>query len=253
MSMSRTLFTWPVRILVPLLLVVAAVGVVPVAAHADHPDDIVCTEEFWGLVVEENGEFWICTYDPTLNDFVWEPAEGLWDESNAKTTTTMSPFTEMTRSRVEDLWDGLHTGADAYSGRNNALWSAPAGWLTDRTILYKWNGSAWSQCGDSGWYSNSFATTHFTPTFYWGSACGDAAYYGTWGAGYQWTGSAWNGSYVWSGYIWLDPLGFAATAPTAAPTGPAPARPRAPRGTPNNPVGGQHRISGTSSVTVIVN
>ncbi len=208
-----------------------------------------------------SSRYWICGFNSQLGIWIWEPAEGLWDESSANSYFTRSAggftYREMTRGRVEDLWDGLNTGADVYSSRNGRGWSVPRGWLTDRSVLYKWNGSAWNQCGDSGWYSNGGTQNRFTPTFFWGAACGAAAWYGTWGYGYQWTGSAWNGGGAWSGYIYLDDFGSMAQAnnkPTPPPANSSPAaRPQKPStGPPSNSRGGSYLSPGEGQVTVDV-
>ncbi|WP_131803858.1 hypothetical protein [Pseudofrankia sp. BMG5.36] len=227
-----------------------------VVARADALPTPWCSEEQEGDTQEHiaTGEWWICEYDPAFG-WIWKPAQWLFDEEDTEDDFSIQQgsniYLNRTLSRVEDLWDGLHTGADVFSALNGTRWSVPAGWLQNQMIIQKWNGSSWVNCNSSPWYSNNSATDAFTPTVYWGSACGENGWYSSWGAGYQWTGSAWNGGSVWSGLIYLDCKSCRSQQQPEPPTT-TPPTPKfdVPRGTPDDLKGKQRRIPASSSVTI---
>jgi hypothetical protein len=84
----------------------------------------------------------------------------------------------------------------------------PAGYLIDRAVLYRWNGSAWAVCRDTGWVYNSSNVAGFTIWDEWSvgdwgdpSPCG-AGSYQTHGASFEYNGG-WRGGWLWSGAHWL--------------------------------------------------
>jgi hypothetical protein len=81
----------------------------------------------------------------------------------------------------------------------------PVGWLTARTVLYYFNGSAWLICRDSGWLASTDIASSWSVGLQSASPwCGDA-WYGTDGYGFVWNGSVWRGgglsspAQFWSG------------------------------------------------------
>jgi hypothetical protein len=130
----------------------------------------------------------------------------------------------------------------AYSGDSFAF--RPAGSLALRLQTWRWNGSAWGVCVDSGYIYNSSATYGLGAWYTYGSQtpCGDG-YYGTMGYGYQYNGG-WKGGAEWSGYVQLTTSPFLAASSDAPaispPTGPPPASkarpPRPDNQRPNKPL-----------------
>lgn len=93
---------------------------------------------------------------------------------------------------------------------NGALSNLPAGWLANATVVYRWNGSAWSNCRDSGFYysSGAWATLNVTWNFL-TPPCGDG-FYATNNYGFAWDGGGWRGSPsgIFAGYLtWSGCLG----------------------------------------------
>lgn len=91
------------------------------------------------------------------------------------------------------------------TGENcGVYYSRPAGYLATRFIAQKWNGSAWSDCWDTGWYYSTATADEWyvyasnSPD---GPVCGDGDYrtygfsymdetgYNNWIGGAIWTGS----------------------------------------------------------------
>lgn len=60
------------------------------------------------------------------------------------------------------------------------FWNRPPGYIYNQIILFKWNGSGWGSCRDSGGYTNQVTTYGFFLTWNFGSnpPCG-VGYYGT--------------------------------------------------------------------------
>jgi hypothetical protein len=94
----------------------------------------------------------------------------------------------------------------------------PAGYMANEIVYYKWTGSAWSVCLDSGYYYNG--APYYTFWLYWDSfstpPCGDG-YYGNFSASYVFD-HQWQGGSVWSGYEYFPtspgPRPYAAAAPS---------------------------------------
>jgi hypothetical protein len=228
----------PFRVLTTFLLVAATLTIGQGAARADYPDDS-CTGATEGDVVTRSNETWMCGYDGDIEDFVWKPA---WAESDPPNywiynygwaTSSTGIYEHGTRSRIEFLPDGVHSGADDFSYRNNSRWGTTH---VAESLLYYWDGATWVQCGSTGQLTGS-SSFRFAPTWGWNSACGEGRYYATTAWSWQWTGSAWNGSSAWSGFIWAPCRGcLAALDQPAPPTGRPSADPPAP------PVGPPGRV-----------
>lgn len=108
----------------------------------------------------------------------------------------------------------------------------PAGWLAAATVVQRWNGSAWTDCRDSGFYYSSGSWAWMNVTYRFGSApCGDG-YYSTYGYGFVWDGGRWRGNPggVWSGYMhWSGCPQCLTVEPPAPPSQPPPTVDRAPK------------------------
>lgn len=231
--------------LAALLLILAVLTVGQGVAKADYPD-YDCTESTWGDIVTKNGETWICTfkYDEHLgiSIYIWIPAyeelgpPDLWEFEEGYAASFRGSYSHLTRSRVEQLPDGIHTGADDYSYNNNRRAKATH---VSQNVLYYWNGSGWSVCGDTGQITSGPNSYAFAPTWGWGNACGQNRSYGTIAYTWQWTGSAWNGSNAWSGQLLLECAGCLAAAETSSPSTVPPVPDRA---APTGPPGGRMKL-----------
>jgi hypothetical protein len=229
---------WQIRsihTLVVTALVAAMLAVVSAPAKADHPDGdgpSSCNELNWGKIEGPiNGEYWICEYVPALNDFIWRPIPPpRWNVAFGESTSQLGNHLHMTRSRTEQVYDGVHTGADDHSYRNGARWRTTH---VAQSFLYYWDGFTWVGCGQTGQIQGSRSYV-FAPTWGWGSACGENRWYAATGWTWQWTGSTWNGASAWSGHIWAPCLGCLTATRQAAPDVPPPlAVATAPDGTPD--------------------
>lgn len=93
----------------------------------------------------------------------------------------------------------------SFSGGSCAApWNRPVGSLASDIQFYRWNGSGWGLCRDSGWYYSTVSTWGWELGWNFGSSppCG-AGYYHTAGFGYQFNGFDWRGGYVATDYLYL--------------------------------------------------
>lgn len=73
-----------------------------------------------------------------------------------------------------------------------------------RRQLYRWEGSSWQVCNDSGWVYNTFRTAQVYHQRTFASAICGPRYYGTMGSGFVFQNvGGWSGGGTWSGYHWL--------------------------------------------------
>lgn len=116
------------------------------------------------------------------------------------------------------------------------FWNRPPGYIYNQIILFKWNGSGWGSCRDSGGYTNQVTTYGFFLTWNFGSnpPCG-VGYYGTAANAYVWDGGRWRGQGggLWSGYLHLSGSLLVAADESVAP--PADSRPQMPKPPRNKP------------------
>jgi hypothetical protein len=215
----------PIRVLITLFLMAATLTLGQGVANADYPHDS-CTGATEGDVVTRSNETWECGYDGDIEDYIWKPAfqdttpPNYWIFSYGWSLSNTGIYEHGTRSRIEFLPDGVHSGADDFSYRNGSRWSTTH---VAESFLYYWDGSTWVQCGGTGQVSGS-GSFRYAPTWGWNAACGENRYYATTAWSWQWTGSAWNGSSAWSGFIWAPCRSgcLAAADPPAPPAGKPP-------------------------------
>jgi hypothetical protein len=93
----------------------------------------------------------------------------------------------------------------------------PVGWLSARTILNYFNGSAWVTCRDSGWVWNTDIASSWSVGLQSASPwCGDAWYYAD-ALGWVWNGSVWRGGGITTPTQFWSGGGGGAAAPIQAP------------------------------------
>jgi len=91
------------------------------------------------------------------------------------------------------------------TGSCGAAWNRPPGSLAALIQFYRWSGSSWSLCRDSGWYYNNVSTWGWEVSWAFGSTppCG-AGYYHTAGFGSQFNGFSWRGGYRAADYLYIS-------------------------------------------------
>ena len=106
------------------------------------------------------------------------------------------------------------------------LTNAPTGRLANVTVVYRWTGSSWLNCRDSGFYYSGGAWAWFGLTWSFGTPpCGDGFYF-TNNYGFVYDGAQWRGnpSGVASGHMtWMGCLSCRSAAAPPAPKAPPPA------------------------------
>jgi hypothetical protein len=83
-------------------------------------------------------------------------------------------------------------------------WARPEGFLSVKTILKRWNGSAWVTCQETPWLYSLSAGTYYAGNLGWGPAPCGAGYYGAHVGAYEKYNGVWNGGWVWSDYIYVS-------------------------------------------------
>jgi hypothetical protein len=94
------------------------------------------------------------------------------------------------RTEREDR--SIKTGADVNTA--TSLWPVQAGNLRNRSVLFASDGNSWFACRDSQWTYNSSASYTLSPTFDWGSACGENRYYTSYSYHQTFFNGTWFGS-----------------------------------------------------------
>ncbi|MFJ5546395.1 hypothetical protein [Streptomyces sp. NPDC093225] len=110
-------------------------------------------------------------------------------------------------SHTKDFDHLIRCGWDRY---------VPAGWIGSLETIWKWTGTEWAVCFDTGWRFNTATQWKTDFSRYWNVPCGPG-FYGVTANGYVWDEEwdEWRGGSVWSGYHELAGDGFAASASRA--------------------------------------
>lgn len=210
-------------LLLSTVLLVSSVG----TANATHPEDLgqACHGGRIGeLFTSPDGELHVCAYDGDIDAHIWVPIMNGVQAPRARTFNDGTNCNYVV-SAMELLNTNVLTVSDFYSRGGPACnWNMyqNAGNLAHYSKLWKWNGSTWVVCQESGWnYSTSMKDRMLQRFAYGVQPCG-VGYYGNeaWGAQYA---NGWKvGTSVWSGYIYVGGSSAAAASSTeagAAPVG----------------------------------
>lgn len=229
------------RFVIVLCVLVGSLSLTAVPADARHPHEErkVCgTPDYrpGAIVITTDGEMWICIYDPEFDMFLWDPVdpdEGEEADTHEKSFVGFNDY-HYKVSRTEYIRGTLMTGSDTYV--RSPYWSPlfqPAGHIANFSRLWKWNGSSWFVCRDSGWAYTSFVTESLVPTWKWGSAPCGSGYYGNHAFGAHYRYGQWLVSGpTWSGYLYATDLTILASDSTSTPQVQAPEPGRRPPGVP---------------------
>jgi hypothetical protein len=114
---------------------------------------------------------------------------------------------------------------------NGRLSNLPAGWLAVANTTWKWSGSAWTKCADSGFAYSSGSWAWMAIGWGWPSVPCGSGYYASNSYAFAWDGGAWRGnpSGVWSGYMYWNACPTCLSPQQAGPTAPPPSQVRAPK------------------------
>ena len=193
---------------IPLALALLLSFSVPAAAAKPPPCDGAHEADLW--VDPDSGIVFRCVHRVGLG-WVWIASQQLPPPKQGPVQKDDWTFGDSTMSVR-----GSAIESDETFGHSSIVYSLdanfsetpvdkPVGWLTARTILNYFNGSAWLICRDSGWLDSTVIASSWSVGLQSGSPwCGDAWYY-TDGLGYVWNGSVWQGGGVtsptqfWSG------------------------------------------------------
>lgn len=174
--------------LVASALALAIVGLAP--AFAQHPTEVggmECTIDREGAetLVQPSMEKWKCVYVPEFDGYFWVPAPSdINPEVDATAYMTRNFFdaetgrTYRVTSRAEWIDYVLHVGTDL-DVRKPA--TSPLVVKAERVGVmsrwYRWDGTAWTICGETNWYNNRTATSHLSRTKNAGTAPCDWGWY----------------------------------------------------------------------------
>jgi hypothetical protein len=75
----------------------------------------------------------------------------------------------------------------------------PAYHLALRRYLYRWNGSNWYVCADSGWHQNESPTSYKAISRQWSQMPCGAGWYNSWGIAMAFYNGQWLGDGRWAG------------------------------------------------------
>lgn len=169
-----------------------------------------------------DGERWVCRYDAEAQSYFWEYVGG--GASTFGYENQANGDCDRIQARTELNGSQIFTGADEWPRRpcSAALFRSP-GSIASLSYLYRWNGSAWDNIGNTGWdYSTTFTDRH-TPTWTWGSP--SSGFYASYAFGAHYN-NGWSSTYIWSGYTYYTNNVTRPTNPGPPP--PATARPQRP-------------------------
>lgn len=163
-----------------LVSTVLMVMIRPASAQHPHEEGVGCGRGMvQQLYLTRDGEAWICKYNEQLDLYYWDPVPPPEGEEVDENEIDGGPDEfHFTTARTEWIRGVLHTGADVYLRRplTAPLYKNP-GQIAVFSRLWKWDGSTWSVCADSGWSYNAISSESHTVTFNWGSGpCGSGTY-----------------------------------------------------------------------------
>jgi hypothetical protein len=193
------------RVAVLLALIVTAVGLLTMASPAlarhpmSDPELAECDADYLGVVrLMEDGERWVCKYDPELDLYYWEPVAPTQTPGDAvawgkQTWAAPDGITHVVMPRIEWINNVLYTGSDDFVRRPATTpLSEPAGWVEVASRVIAWDDatSAWNTCSETDWTPTTTASDHAVPTFNWGYAPCGARWYASQGFVEHWSPSA---------------------------------------------------------------
>lgn len=145
-----------------------------------------------------DGERWVCRYDGEAKAYFWEYVGG--GSSTFGYANQANGDCDRIQARTELIGSQLFTGADEWARRPcSAPLYRSAGSIASLSYLYRWNGSAWDNLGNTGWnYSTTYSDRH-TPTWTWGSP--SSGFYASYAFGAHYN-NGWRSTYIWSGYTY---------------------------------------------------
>lgn len=229
-----------------LLLVVAMVAYTNVAlvgtAFAP-PNPADCTEATKGATVNflENGGYTKytceCFYNPPDQKLLgcwWLTAEEmsastgsaqLYSGTDSIGATSMLRQSGSYSSPFVSEGQGMHF-------TNGYLSNAPAGWLAVANTAWRWSGSTWTKCADSGFSYSAGSWAWLRVGWTWSSPPCGTGYYSTNAYSFVWDGGTWQGNPygVYSGYKYWNGCIQCLAAPTELPPNePPPVVPNVPK------------------------
>lgn len=150
----------------------------------------------------------VCRYNEQLDLYYWDPVDPPDGEEVDLSYTGLIRGSDyhFVVSRTEWIRGRLKTGSDTYVRRpaRSPLF-LNAGQIGVFSRLWKWSGSSWNQCRDSGWSYTTFRTESRVPTFDWGSGPCGSGYYGNHAYGAHLSNGSWLVSGpMWSGYLFAS-------------------------------------------------
>jgi hypothetical protein len=209
-----------------MLLIAILAGTLSFAGVATAAPLPPCGPATDGLrVPDEMGDTWECWFNPVTGKWGWK-----WVFPTPQGSSSFAyngPYLQTVLSRgINSSTGGAALSVTAYTG----AYSVSPGQLAINVSTERWNGSAWSGCGSTGWRYNSTSTSASAYGIGGVGSCG-SGYYRTNASGYLVISGSWYGSSAASPYIYVA-CAWCRSAPTPPPTnnnptqtGPPPVKP----------------------------
>lgn len=176
----------------------------PALARHPHEEAVGCGQgRINQLHLSGDGEGWICKFDERLDLYYWEPVDPPEGETvYASAIVPIENDYHFILSRTEWVRGRLYTGSDVYVRRPlTAPLHKAANEISVYSRLFRWDGSSWKVCRNSGWSYNHQTSESHVRTFNWGTGPCGSGYYGS----YAWGAHSENKWLVcgplWSGYV----------------------------------------------------
>lgn len=197
-------------LLVGSIFTTVAFGVISQPALAQHPSEspnadqpeYQCNEANEnGYILMPDGERWQCLYDPEANDYFWEPrAPSITPNDSVGWVDQYwaAPNGETFRITTRNEWINwiYYAGSDVFFRQPvTQPLTLPSGQVGFYQEFWVWNGTAWSECRDSGgWITGSGTGDGMVDTLNWGNAACGAGWYDaiTWVEAWDAATSTWD-------------------------------------------------------------
>jgi hypothetical protein len=181
------------------VLVVVAVMALPAVPAAAYPQKKCGAANAGERYIDSINLLWICKKEPVSGLYYWEK-----QPSSPIVITYSGPYLKAGLSWAvsTDSSGRLQAGSMAHAFNvMNEPWTGADGVIA-RTLVQRWNGSAWTSCRDTGYIASPPGHPTQYASFNWGSPPCGGGYYRNYGSAFIAIDGRWWGGSAISAYVY---------------------------------------------------